>query len=458
MGDQAPQDFLTPDAVKGLVTEAVVAALAAANTVADADRPEAVKSAPAVPNVITRRQAFPSLRRAMLRASKGRLDGLEAEYDAAAKQAFGYNKPDSFASADGNVDDGLEAGSIIWPTTMAQAYSVFETMGAKKESAAVDLAIKSMEATRAFNNDSAWTDSGGTAGGLLVPPEFAQSLFGYALTAKNAVRRAGATVYPATSNNVKFPRETVVAGASQAAEAGTMSSADATFAQQSIDVEKQYAFRRWSDELGADSDPAFNSFLENTVIRDLRVQQDQQYLRGSGSTPQIQGIIGYTSLTTGPSLGTNGRKLNHDDVLEAEYLLNAVDADANFAISHYRAKNTLRKEKDSAGRYLMSLDGTPRAFGPQRADGPDAILADSIPFYGTTNILLTETVGSSTDTSTMIVGDISQVFIIERGGLELMFSPHVYFTTGEMAVRATHRTALVILQPSAVLTITGIRP
>ena len=446
MSDTVAQEFLTPDAVKGLVSDAVKAALVEANTVSDADRPGAVKSA--APTIITRRQAFPSLRRAVMRASKFALDGYERDFDQAAKAVFGYKS------------DDLEGGqSVIWPSNLDEAYRVFEYMGERSATEKVETAIKAVEATKAMNNDGSYSLSGGTAGGILVPPEFAQSLFAYALTANNAVRRAGAKVYPASSNNVRFPRETTRAGASQAAEAGTMSSTDATLAQQSIDVEKQYAMRRWSDELGADSDPAFNVFLENTVIRDLRIQQDIQYLRGTGTTPQITGLTAYSSLTTGPSLGTNGRKVNHDDILDAVYNLNAVNADCNFAIGHPRVGHTLRKEKSADGNYLVSPDGTPRGYGSnQNPNGPDWVLAGFIPLYNTTNLSIAQTVGSSTDCTTLIMGDINQVFIIERGGLELMLSPHIYFTTGEMALRATQRTALVILQPSAVTLITGIRP
>jgi len=448
MSDNAQtQELLTPDAVKTLIVESIAesvsAAIKEANTVSEAERPEAVKSAPEAPAVITRRQAFPSLRRAVLGAAKGRLDGYEAEFNRAAMKAFGYQS-----------DDLEGSSSIIWPTSLDEAQRIFETMG-DGNADKVATAIKAVEATKAMNNDSAWTDSGGTAGGVLVPPEFAQSLFAYALTAQNAVRRAGARVYPATSNNVRFPRETTAAGASQIAEAGTMSSADATLAQQSIDVEKQYAMRRWSDELGADSDPAFSVFLENTVIRDLRIQQDIQYLRGSGTTPQITGILNYTGLTSGPSLGTNGRTPTWDDILDAIYNLNAANADANFAIGHPRAINSLRKIKDASGRYLMSDFGTPMAAGGNQAN---AMLAGFVPFYSTTNLTITQTVGTSTDCTTIIMGDISQVMIVERGGVELMLSPHVYFTTGEMAIRATQRTALVILQPSAVELITGVRP
>ena len=127
----------------------------------------------------------------------------------------------------------------------------------------------------------------------------------------------------------------------------------------------------------------------------------------------------------------------------------------NFAIGHPRNINTLRKKKDSTGRYLMTTDGTPKGVGGNQAD---ALLVDFVPFFQTTNLLITQTVGNSTDCTTIILGDITQVFIIERGGVEVMISPHVYFTTHELAIRATQRTALVLLQPSAVTTITGVRP
>ena len=434
------QQLLTADQVSGLVSDAVKAAIAAVNTVDTEARP----AAKAAPNVITRRQAFPSLRTAVIKAASGKLDGYELEFTEAAKAAL-----------DWGISDISGPASVVWPGTYEEALSVFETMGQSQAADKVDQAIKSVEATKAFNNDGSYSLTAGTAGGILVPPEFAQSLFAYALSPRNAVRRAGARVYPATSNNVRFPRESARAGASQAAEAGTLSSADATFAQQSIDVEKQYAMRRWSDEIGADSDPAFNVFLDNTVIRDLRIQQDVQYLRGSGSTPQIQGIIGYSGLTDGPSLGADGRSPTFDDIFDAIYNVNVANADVNFAIGHPRNINTFRKKKDSTGRYLMTTDGTPKGIGGNQAD---AMLVDFVPFFQSTNLSITETVGNSTDTTTIIMGDITQVFIIERGGVEVMLSPHVYFTTHELAIRATQRTALVLLQPTAVTTIVGVRP
>ena len=442
MGDTP---MLTVDQVSELVKGAVADAIKAVNTVAPEERPAAAKAAP---TILTRKQQFPNVKRALRGAMNGKLDGLERDMHDAGK-AMWYQKLD-----DG---DSIEASSVIWPRNPAEMLSVLREIGETKSADRVDSAIKAM--TEALTV----TVSGGTGGGLLTPPEFRQDLFAFALAPRNALRRVpGVRVIPVTGHDIRLPRETTRAGASQAAEAGTLSSADATLASQTIVIEKQYAMRRWSGELAADADPAFSVFLDATVVRDLEIQQDIQWLRGTGSTPQVTGIINYSGLTTSTApcvTATNGASLTYDDFMTVAWDLDDVNAEADFAIGNPRVIHTLRQKKDANGRYLASFDGTPRGFGLARnAGGPDAILADFLPFYKTTNLIRTQTVGTSTDCTTVIVGDSRQVLILERQGVELMLSPHVYFTTDELAVRAIARSAVAILQPTAVSLLTGVRP
>lgn len=432
--------MLSAEQVTDLVKGAVAEAIKAINPPDPAQVPgQSTKAVGANVN-LKKHSPFPVLYKAMKGAHKGFNDdaAYERDFAQAAKEALGYR----------GADDDTSEGSIIWPTNARQAAKVFELMserGAEKSMDRIDTAMKAM--TEALTT----TVSGGTAGGLLVPAEFAQSLFGYALAPEVALRRVpGVRTYNATSNIVFFPRETTRAGASQASEAGTLTSADATLAQQSVTVEKQYAFRRWSSELARDAQPAFSEFLSNTVVRDLAIQQDIQYLRGTGSTPQITGILNYSSLTSGPSLGANGRTPKADDFLDADYLLQAVNArGADFVIYHPRTENSLRKEKDNVARYLTSVDGRPTV-----APYP---IAGYLPAYKTNNLLITQTVGGSTDCSTAIIGDSSQIYIVERQGIELAFSEHLYFATDELAVRAIARSTIVIIQPAAVELVTGIR-
>lgn len=438
MGDTP---MLTADQVENLVSTAVAAGIKAANTVDPEERPAAAKAAPA----FHKRRGLPSFDRALKAAGTDDWSnaGFERDVQKAARELW-----------DPKQDWGLSKYGVLWYKSPQEALALFDYMGereATKEMDRVDSAIKAMSESLTVSI------SGGTAGGLLVPPEFRQDLFAYALTPQVALRRVpGVTVLPVNSNIVRFPRESSRAGASQASEAGSLSSADATLAAQQIVIEKQYAFRRWSSELSADAQPAFSAFLNQTVIRDLGVQQDIQYLRGTGSTPQITGLLNYSSLTTGPSLGTNGRSVTHDDFIEAVYLLeNANVSNPDFVIAHPRTLNTLRKSKDGVGRYQWTPQGQPVAGGAPGA--PDLMVAGYLPAFKTTNLTITETAGSSTDCSTAIVGDSSQVFILERSGVEVAFSEHLYFSTDELAVRAISRSSLVLLQPAAVTLITGIR-
>lgn len=434
---------LTEDQITDLVTkvaaQAAEGAVKAINTVNPGERPEATKGAPAFHRS---RSAFPSLMTAIKATRTGRWDqaGYERDVVSTAK-ALWYNDP----------KDDLAPNSVVWPKNYQEALEVFEAMGEKESIKAAD---RLDQAIKAMNESLTVNVTGGTGGGLLVPPDFQQDMFEYALAPRVALRRVpGVTVLRVNAPDVRFPREDTRAGASQAAEAGTLSSADSALTTQAIRIEKQYAMRRFSSELLADARPSFQTYIDRTVVRDLAIQQDIQYLRGSGSTPQITGILNYSGLTTGPSMGTNGRTPTWDDLMDAVYNLEAVDStQPNFVIGHPRPFHTLRKVKDAQGRYLVTDAG----IVPGQA-GPDVVLMGWLPAYKTTNLTITQTVGTSTDCTTLIVGDASTVFILERAGMEFAMSEHLYFTTDEIAVRAIARSAVAIMQPASVELITGVR-
>lgn len=441
---------VTTDQLKELITEAVKAI----NPPDPAQVPgQSTKAVGANVN-LRRYNPFPSINRAVRAAKSGRFDdssSFERDFVMAAKQVFNYV---------GDNADGVGDQSVIWPANLEEARTVLAYMGerdAAKSLDQIDAAVKSIDATKAMTEAVTATFTAGTAGGYLVPPQFLQSLFSYALTPRVALRQVpGINIVQVDSPTVFLPRETTRAGASQAAEAGTLTVQDATLGIQTVTIQKQFASRRWSNELANDSNPAFASFLSKTLGRDLAVQQDSQYLIGAGTGAQITGITGFSSTTTGPSLGTNGRSLKNDDIIDAAYLLEAANSDANFMICHPRVINSLRKEKDNEGRYLVSTQ--PIAWvGAGTQSAPQKVVAGYLPVSTTTTLPITNTVGSSTDCTTVIIGDVSQLYIFERAGIEIMFSEHVYFATDELAVRAIARSSVGVLQPAAIELILGVR-
>lgn len=419
-----------------IATQTADATVKAINTVAEEDRPAAVVS-----NVIVRRERTPHIGHALKSLVSGNWDktGFERDISAASRDLW-------------QIKD-QEPNSIHWWRDRGEAIDVLDHMNdrsATKHLERLDRAYKAMD------ESGSYALTGGTAGGILVPPEFRQDMFADALVANVAVRRAGVTVVPVTSNNIRLPREATAAGASQQSEAGQLSPTDAVFAQQSLTIEKQYGYRLFSNELMADAEPPFMAWIARTVARDLAIQQDIQFLRGTGSTPQITGITAFSNTTTGPSLGTNGRTPTWDDILDADYLLQDANSQGTAFIAHPRVIHSLRKSKAGDGKYLV--DPNALSGAAMGANGRDVTLLGYLPAYTTTNLLRTQSVGSSNDCTTAIMFDRDQMAIFERQGIELAVSRDIKFDYDQTAVRAIARSVIATLQPASVLLITGIRP
>jgi HK97 family phage major capsid protein len=450
---------LTAEQLQSMVAGAVTEAIKAVNTPDPEQRPPAAtKEAPAV---LRRSYGPPRLGVAMKALGRGSFrqsESFERDVSQTAAELWGYKgqveEDDPNDPVVGEFGAAKSFRSIIWPKSRAEMAEVLYAMGEKahaEQFERLDAAIKAMG------------EGTGSAGGFMVPTQYAQDRFAYALVSQTAIRQIpGIESMPVTSNVIGLPRESVAAGGSQANEAGVLTVQDATLAQQTITVRKQYGYRRYSSELLADATPAWNEFLANTLVRDVALQQDSQFLQGSGSAPQIQGLIGYSGITAGPSLGANGASPTFDHLFDAVYNLRAANAEPDFVIAHPRVLNSLSKIKDTTNNYLLSNAGgygvpTLMSTGLKDAAAPKAVLLGFLPVWFSSQLSITLTVGTSTDCTTVILGNRANVLLLERSGIEVAYSDHVYFNSDESAARAIGRAAIAILQPAAVETITGVR-
>lgn len=445
----ADTEFLSSNEVETLVANAVSKAVKGLNTVDENDRPAAATK---TTGYNRRAYGLPSVGHAVKAAFRGAwAKGAEFEKDfsQAAAEIFGYKSgPDEETMGEPSYR------SVVWAKTPEEARIVLEAMGETKHAARVESAIK------------AATEGTGTAGGYLVPPQYLQDAFQYALVPNVVFRNLpGLTTMPVRSNVVYLPREDARAGADTAAEAGTLTAQDVTFAQQSITIKKAYGYRVFSNELLADADPAWNEFITKTLIRDVALFADQQHLEGTGSGNQITGLSAYSGVTSGPSLGANGAALTFDNLFDAVYNLRLVNVEPQSAtgawIMHPRTFNSLLKLKDQNDQYLLSGLGGYNApmlasGGFAASNGPRAMLL-GIPVYVTSQIAINRTVGTSTDTSNVYLVDASKLVLLERQGIELAFSDQVGFATDQSAYRAIARHAIAITQPTAVEKIVGVR-
>jgi HK97 family phage major capsid protein len=441
---------LTVDQLKQLVTEAVGAA------VREADQPKAEDRPPvAAPNVNFNRPIRPSISRAILAMRDGNWDRFPVERDIfrdAAREVLG-------------LSDEVPATNPVIPLGPIAAYRVLEAVGAK---ATVTPAVREW-AIRAMGEGTT------AAGGALVPPEFLQEAFTWAILGPIAFRNApGVDVIPVNSNVVYFPRETAVPASAAAAEAATLTATDATFAQQSITIQKQYAYAQFSNELLADANPAFDTYIARTLTRSLARFQDKQYLEGNGTAPNVLGLGSYSGLTTGYTASANGDSYSAsgapDKLIDLVFALRSVGVEPNAWIMHPRTLQSLAKVKDSSGRYILeSVGGT---FGAPVVPASGSLTTNSsgavpspframllgYPVLLSDQIPINETQGSSSNATHIYLGDFNFARVLERQGIELATSPHVAFTTDQTAVRAIARSAIVLLAPAAFVKQGGIIP
>lgn len=447
---------LTTEQLTQMVTDAArsgaEAAVRAVNTVDPAARPGGGAT---VANVNLNRPARPSISRAIRAAMRHTWRGaeLERDYSQAAAEILFRATPDE----EGDPNDGYAGERFAWTTDAMSVRTVLDQAKIPTEG--------KLAAYRALAESGITVTYGGAGGGgALTAPQYLPEEFTLSLQPGAIVRAIpGVQSVPVNVQTVLIPRESAKGSFSMVAEAGTLTASDPTFASQSITIRKGYAYRQYSNELLADANPALDRYLTQTLARDIALGWDLQYLEGSGSGSNIQGIKTYSGTTTPPSLGANGGTPNGDTFKTAVYNLRAANVEPTAWAMHPRTLDTVAKLKDANGRYLFSDD----AFAPPvvlpGAGTPFTYPAYPVgrllgyPVYLSAQMSITDTVGTNSDCSYAILGNWNFARILERQGVEIMVSEHVAFTTDQTAIRATSRAALALTQPAAFEVITGIR-
>jgi HK97 family phage major capsid protein len=461
-----PEQLAANPAVQALLQASAEAAVRAVNTVDPTDRP-AAGGAPATrdysqaPAYLRARYAMPRVGLAMRAGARGSVRSSEIfewDFAQAAREVFEYDKVASVDEENDPIVQELGAGvrsyrSIVWPKTREEFAEVLGQMGEKKHAEKINSAVRAMgEGTVGL-------------GGALVPTVYAQDKFAYALVSTTVIRQIpGIQTLNVPGFTVILPRESVPAGAASAAEAGALATQDPTFAQQTITIKKQYGYRVYSNELLADGNPDVNEFIANSLVRDVGLRQDIQYLEGDGAGTNITGFVAYAGTTAGPSLGANGLTPSFDHLFDFLYNLRLANVEPDFLAAHPRYLNSLSKIKDTTNNYLLSNAAgynAPSIMSTGLAaavSAPKAVLLGSYPAWFSSQINIARTVGASGDCTNVYFGNRNNIVIVEAKGIEVAFSEHVAFANDQTAARAIGRSAIAVLQPAALGVMVGVRP
>jgi len=213
-----------------------------------------------------------------------------------------------------------------------------------------------------------------------------------------------------------------------------------------------------SNQLLADSNPAVDALVTRDLAKRLIALEETAFLAGTG-TGQPLGILNTPGLSTKSFTVTDVSADNGllDTILDAIAQVQTDYGQPGTILMHPRTWTTILKDKNANGVYTygspsnatISSVQDPRTVytGPTRTLwGVPVVLSNRMP----TNL------GSGTNESRVIVGDFSEALILDRQGITVDESPHVYFTSNQTVFRAEERVGFTAArQPRAFCVVGG---
>src|SRR6266536_2985281 len=240
---------------------------------------------------------------------------------------------------------------------------------------------------------------GSGAGQAFTPGEF-PAVFFDRLAASSVGLASGFRVVTTERDSVTLPRWTADTTAAWVAEAGTITSTYANADTVVATPRKLAGLQRTSNEVLADSNPSLFEVVAAGLVRSLALKADLGFFEGSGTAPEIRGLANVAGITTNTSLGANGlTPVNFDTFAEAlGSLYTANTGQSPVIVMHPRTWGTLIKIKEISGSVKPVLQDSAGSVG--QGVGRSVY---GTPVLLTSQLSITETRGTSTDTSSAYV-------------------------------------------------------
>lgn len=204
-----------------------------------------------------------------------------------------------------------------------------------------------------------------------------------------------------------------------------------------------------SNQLLADSNPAVDRLVTSDLAKRLVALEENAFIAGTG-VGQPLGILNTPGLqaqsagATGDPAAVGGLL---DQILEAITKVQTEHGEPNAIVMHPRTWTRIIRSRDAQGLYWMSARRPDE--GPSQNKnllGVAVVTSNRVP----TNL------GTTTNESRVIVGDFSEALILDRQGITVDESPHVYFTSNQTVFRAEQRVGFTAArQPKAFCVVGG---
>ena len=254
----------------------------------------------------------------------------------------------------------------------------------------------------------------------------------------------------ATSNSIRYVVEgTATEGATAVAEGGTKPASDLALSTVDEPVQKIATILTVSDEMVEDV-PAVTSYINGRLGLFVRIEEEDQLIRGDGTSPNISGFYDR-------AINTYGAGTVDDNAIALFKAINNTRGSSFLDVDHI----FMHPDNWQATRLLQDDNGQFYGGGPFSATGA----------YGTGNMgqasrfgmdslwNVPVTITTATGSGTALVGAFQQgAQLWRRGGLtvEATNAHSDYFIKNLVAIRAEQREALAVYRPAAFTKVTGL--
>lgn len=286
-------------------------------------------------------------------------------------------------------------------------------------------------------------------GGYLVTPAIERQLV--LAREKDNILRSLCTSISVDTNKVQFDQLGLTTTAGWVAELATKPETTAvTLASVTANIYTAAGLATVSNQLLADSNPAVDQLVTADLAKRLVALEEDAFIGGSG-TGQPYGILNTAGVTASTLTSTTVSDLV-DSILAAIAQVEADHGSPNGIVMHPRTWTRILLAKDLQGAYYLDPTGGPQ--DPRTGlRGPIKLLW-GVPVHLSNRI--PTNLGGTTNQSRVIVGDFSEALILDRQGITVDESEHVYFTSNQTVFRVEQRVGFTAARaPKAFVVIGG---
>ncbi len=278
----------------------------------------------------------------------------------------------------------------------------------------------------------------GSDGGFLVPPQFSDKIFERVYKENELLKRTDQ--YTVGGNSMVFPRNNESSRANGSRwggvraywvqEGGAITRSAPTFGRLELILHKVACLGVVTEELLADSSPAMDQYLNRAFPSEISFVVGDSLIRGTGAGQPLG--IKNAPCTVTVTRTTAGHVVAQDIVnMWARRFTGGSKAEGSEGYVWYVNQDV------SPDLYLMTLGigtaGIATYMPPGGLSGKPYATLMGAPVIETE---WNDTLGTSGD---IILGDLSQMVSINKGGMNSNSSMHLYFDTDQQAFKVTFR-------------------